>query len=323
LATLPHHERFDIIGDVHGYADDLEALLLRLGYRAGSGGYSHPDEDRRAVFVGDFVDRGPDIERVLEIVRAMTEAGAAYAVMGNHEFNAIAYATRHHGRYLREHTPTHKYQHRHTLEQLGGSAIPDYWLDWFRALPPYLANDELRIVHACWDPWAIGIVDDALARHGGMTDGFMVEALPPLGEGGDLFLAVEWLLKGKEIPLPDGHEPLADKEGTRRHKMRVRWFDLPARPTYSDLIFPPRSTVGLPAHHVPADVLADVRLPGNAYPANAPPVFFGHYWLSGPIEEPDSNAVCLDYSVARGGRLAACTWCRGERIDTASFTMSR
>ncbi|MFD7921420.1 polynucleotide kinase-phosphatase [Streptomyces sp. NPDC059740] len=71
---------FDIIGDVHGCATELETLLARLGYVDGS----HP-EGRTAVFVGDLVDRGPDTPGVLRRVMSMVAAGDALCVPGNHE----------------------------------------------------------------------------------------------------------------------------------------------------------------------------------------------------------------------------------------------
>jgi Calcineurin-like phosphoesterase len=70
----------DIIGDIHGYVDKLRRLLGRLGYRENGGVYSHPD--RRAIFIGDLIDRGPDIGETLEIVSAMIRAGSAQIVMG-------------------------------------------------------------------------------------------------------------------------------------------------------------------------------------------------------------------------------------------------
>ena len=89
------HERgpFDVIGDVHGCFDELAALLERLGYRldtradaAGGSGFSvtHP-QGRKAVFVGDLVDRGPGVVDVLKLVMSMTADGAALCVAGNHE----------------------------------------------------------------------------------------------------------------------------------------------------------------------------------------------------------------------------------------------
>ncbi|WP_419945977.1 polynucleotide kinase-phosphatase [Candidatus Poriferisodalis sp.] len=75
---------FDIIGDVHGCHAELLALLDRLGYDTGVSPVVHPD-GRRAVFVGDLVDRGPGVADVLDIVMPMVEAGNALCVQGNHE----------------------------------------------------------------------------------------------------------------------------------------------------------------------------------------------------------------------------------------------
>ncbi|MGH9288572.1 MAG: polynucleotide kinase-phosphatase [Acidimicrobiales bacterium] len=80
------HGPFDIIGDVHGCFDELFILLGELGYEvaADGTGAAHPD-DRRACFVGDLVDRGPDTPGVLRLVMGMSDAGAAIVVPGNHE----------------------------------------------------------------------------------------------------------------------------------------------------------------------------------------------------------------------------------------------
>jgi protein phosphatase len=80
---------FDVIGDVHGCRTELEQLLTALGYeleRDGAGravGARHPG--RRAIFVGDLVDRGPDTPGVLRLVMGMVKAGTAFCVAGNHE----------------------------------------------------------------------------------------------------------------------------------------------------------------------------------------------------------------------------------------------
>ncbi|KKK07043.1 polynucleotide kinase-phosphatase [Micromonospora sp. HK10] len=81
---------FDIVGDVHGCREELEALLVRLGYalRRDDAGRpvdaAHP-AGRTAVFVGDLVDRGPDSPGVLRLVMGMVAAGHAICVPGNHE----------------------------------------------------------------------------------------------------------------------------------------------------------------------------------------------------------------------------------------------
>ena len=89
---------FDLIGDVHGCADELEWLLARLGYGQvvapadepgwGTVGYAHP-EGRKAVFVGDLVDRGPRVLDTLRIVRNMVVAGSALCVPGNHDVKLL------------------------------------------------------------------------------------------------------------------------------------------------------------------------------------------------------------------------------------------
>ncbi|MEU1297419.1 polynucleotide kinase-phosphatase [Streptomyces sp. NPDC005840] len=105
---------FDIIGDVHGCAAELESLLSSLGYVDGV----HP-AGRTAVFVGDLVDRGPDSPGVLRRVMGMVRSGAALCVSGNHENK--------YGRHLKGRTvrPTHGLAE--TIAQMEGES------DAFRA----------------------------------------------------------------------------------------------------------------------------------------------------------------------------------------------
>jgi protein phosphatase len=81
------HERgpFDIIGDVHGCFDELIELLDKLGYQRRG---SHP-EGRKAVFLGDLVDRGPNTPEVLRLVMDMVAAGTAICVPGNHDIKLM------------------------------------------------------------------------------------------------------------------------------------------------------------------------------------------------------------------------------------------
>jgi len=92
------HGPFDIIGDVHGCCDELEELLRRLGYEEtrlegddpawGSRAYAHP-EGRRAVFLGDLVDRGPRILDTVRLVRNMVVHCSALCVPGNHDLKLV------------------------------------------------------------------------------------------------------------------------------------------------------------------------------------------------------------------------------------------
>ncbi|MDW9481370.1 polynucleotide kinase-phosphatase [Sinorhizobium meliloti] len=83
---------FDVIGDIHGMTDELEALLAKLGWSAAWSGegeeravtLSHP-EGRKLVFVGDATDRGPRSLDALRIMRSAVESGVGYAVASNHD----------------------------------------------------------------------------------------------------------------------------------------------------------------------------------------------------------------------------------------------
>jgi len=75
---------FDIIGDVHGCHAELLSLLDGLGYDTAAVPIAHP-EGRRAVFLGDLVDRGPAVAEVLDVAMSMVAAGSALCIAGNHE----------------------------------------------------------------------------------------------------------------------------------------------------------------------------------------------------------------------------------------------
>jgi protein phosphatase len=90
------HGPFDIIGDVHGCYDELIALLVLLGYTVtereevkGEAPIIQPPPGRKAVFLGDLVDRGPKIPQVLRLVSGMLDTGTALCVPGNHDVKLL------------------------------------------------------------------------------------------------------------------------------------------------------------------------------------------------------------------------------------------
>ena len=84
------HGPFDIIGDVHGCYRELTELLADLGYEVDADGTAarHP-EGRRALFLGDLVDRGPATPAVLRLVMGMVAEGNALCIPGNHEVKLL------------------------------------------------------------------------------------------------------------------------------------------------------------------------------------------------------------------------------------------
>lgn len=305
---------YDLIGDIHGHADELVFLLEMLGYDRRRGGvYSHPE--RQAVFVGDLIDRGPKIVETLQIVRDMVDAGRARCVMGNHEFNALAYHTRHPeepDRFLRKHDVRggkNVGQHYQTLRQLSAGELYEV-LDWFRGLPLWLDLGELRVVHACWDEAAIDRIQTTWNAEDGVTPDFLTEATNPET---DLFDAVEDVLKGKELLLPEGVY-FHDKDGHLRRKLRVKWYESPANQTFHTYAF--ESDSDFPSDPVPEEIVQKI----TPYDRDQPPVFFGHYWLHGERPAPlADNVACLDYSVAKGGRLCAYRWNGEQKLSKENF----
>lgn len=292
---------YDIIGDIHGHADELVELLETLGYLETTDGFRHPS--RQAIFCGDFIDRGPQIPDVVRIVSTMVRSGAAQAVMGNHEFNALAYHTKDPtlpGTFLRLHNDRNTHQHKQTLQQFDNDGLAEA-LDWFRTLPPSLDLGNLRIVHACWSEPRLQTIHTAMDRFGAFSDQFLKMAST---KGHELFEAIECVMKGPELALPDGLT-VRDKEGNIRRRIRIRWFDSPVNETLATYSLPEKPE--LPAQAVPPDA------PAQPYPSDAPPVFVGHYWLPDSTPAPlRSNVACLDYSIAKNGHLC------GYRFDGES-----
>ncbi len=289
---------YDIIGDVHGHADHLESLLRELGYAHRAGAWRHPN--RSAVFVGDFIDRGPNQLRTLKLVRAMLDAGSARATMGNHEFNAIAWATpdpENEGLHLR---PRHgakgeknRRQHEVFLAEIGAdSAEHGDWIRWFLELPLWIEEPSFQVVHACWSPKHMDVLRPGL-RDGSRLTPEVVET--GSRKGAPVYDALETILKGVEVRLPDGYS-FEDKEGHIRHEIRTRWWN-PDLTTYRAAYIGPKG-VSMP------DVPFDAR---DRLPEPDRPTFIGHYWFdpSEPIAPASSRVACVDYSVARGGPLVA------------------
>jgi len=130
---------YDIIGDVHGHAMALEALLAAMGYEHRAGTWRHAE--RRAICVGDFIDRGPENLRACRIVMEMTEAGGVQAVLGNHDFNHLALATPdpdQPGTFLRPHIRKNLHQARLTLTEFAREPQAAAVLAWLRRLPLWL-----------------------------------------------------------------------------------------------------------------------------------------------------------------------------------------
>ena len=201
---------FDIIGDVHGCADELQALLGKLGYSLAwsehrgerSVGVSHA-EGRKVVFVGDLVDRGPNTPDVLRIAMSMVAAGTAYCVQGNHE--------RKFSRWLEGRKVTIAHGLQQTIDQLETQdrglkeALPAF-LDDLRS-HVWLDGGQLAVAHA-------GLKQDMIGRGSGAVREFALygETTGEIDEFG-LPVRADWAAayRGKTAVVY-GHTPMLSAE---------------------------------------------------------------------------------------------------------------
>lgn len=298
----------DLIGDIHGHADKLKALLRKLGYSMKKGSFSHPS--RKVLFIGDYLDRGPKIMETIDIVRRMTLEGNAIALMGNHEYNAISFHTESkEGGHIRKHSIKNVMQHVETLKQyLHSQREYEEVIQWLKTLPLFYESEAFNAVHACWDHESVDYLKSVLPD-GRLTDELLHQTIH---KDSPLTQAIDDTLKGKEISMPGGLY-FTDKDGNHRHRIRIKWWEDPSTATYKSISVIPIHT--LPEEKFDLSLIRSTRYYGE----QEKPVFFGHYWFGGTPALCRENACCLDYSVARGGNLVAYRYDGEERLENGKL----
>ena len=282
-------EGFDVIGDIHGYAEELKALLKLLGYEKRNGAYQNPN--RMALFIGDFIDRGPANLEVVSIVRAMVDAGTARAIMGNHEYNAIGYHTPHpdrDGEFLRKHSEKNAEQHQAFLdEQAASPGEAAEALKWFAALPIFIEVEGGQFAHAAWHQPTIDEVRPNLNADLSMPNSFLASSF---NENNMEYRAVETILKGPEYRLPESLGTCRDKDSIDRRDVRLAWWKSPSSgsPTiglHEGAWGVPKSA-NFPDHPIPID-----EFHGYDFGDQSNATFFGHYWMNNTIEKDRSELM--------------------------------
>ncbi len=304
---------YDVIGDIHGQSEKLFALLRRMGYTPRGKTWS-PPQGRKAVFLGDLIDRGPGQREVLNAVRSMVDDGNALCIMGNHEFNAIGYVTpvkEGADTFLRKHSKTNMDQHKEFLAQIGeGSDLHQDTVNWFRTLPPFLDLGGIRVVHAWWNQAYVDLISAERLSNPKFEGGWLHRAFDKsLPEG----RAMEGLTKGLEIPLPDPHY-FEDHAGVRRKEVRTKWWMTDAK-HYREVAIVQEDQ----RHRVP-----DIPLTPDFQPEHitGSPIFVGHYWMTGTPALQTQKVACLDYSAAKSGPLVGYRWNGETELTPDGYVLS-
>ena len=210
----------DIIGDVHGCYDELLALLEKLGYQVSqvesigdsSRGQqyglevTHP-EGRKAVFLGDLVDRGPDSPAVLKLVMSMVRSGVAYCVPGNHDMKLH--------RYLKGKNVQLKHGLEKTVEQLAGESdafLRDVKEFLYRLVSHYVLDEgNLVVAHA-------GLKEEMQGRGSGAVRAFSMygETTGEIDEFG-LPVRYDWASEYRgQAMVVYGHTPVPEAQWLNR-----------------------------------------------------------------------------------------------------------
>lgn len=264
---------FDIIGDVHGCCDELQALLERLGYGVRFEGEGEaractvtPPDGRRAVFVGDLVDRGPRTPDVLRLVMSMVEAGTGLCVRGNHDEKLLKWMN---GRKVRiahglaesiEQIEAEPEIFRKRTRAFLDGLISHYWLD----------EGRLAVAHA-------GIKESMFGRASGAIRAFTMFG-ETTGETDEFGLPVRhnWAAEYRGgVQIVYGHTPVLEAEwlnGTLcidtgcvfgGKLTALRWperelVSVPAAKTYAEPVRPLHPDLGEMSAQSAADDLLDI-----------------------------------------------------------------
>jgi hypothetical protein len=288
---------YDIIGDVHGFATLLKKLLKALGYSKTGGVWKHPT--RTAIFIGDFINRGPEIRETLQIVRSMTEGGYALAILGNHEYSAILYHIKDSkGMYLSRHIAGNRNQIQSTL-----NAFKNYkeewrdYLKWFRTLPFFIDLGKIRIAHAYWNDQDMQFLRKFIPP-GKLKKGFLRSIHEDQHPAAAMIYKT---LKGLEFQCPQDLIIKCSK-GISRNVFRMNWWESPENKSFRQLSFGNKFL--LPDYRVPAEIAPSFE----PYGPEKPIVFIGHYCLSQGPAILQSNICCIDGCVAGSEKLSAYKW---------------
>jgi hypothetical protein len=297
---------YDVIGDVHGKLEALKELLGRLGYRPEGGVWRNPE--RKAVFIGDLVDRGPDVAGVLALVKAMVDADEARVVMGNHEYGLLGwYSPNGKGGFRRRHKEKYLKYMKPSLDFF--EANPDareVYLEWFRSMPLAVEIEGARFVHAYWSEGVIRRIGSGAS-------------LKDLGWNEPVFgnskqRRVNVLLKGPEVKLPEG-KAIVDRQGYEHQDARLNWWMIDQA---NDL----REAVRPDSEH-----LAGMPIPEKARrlgpPApHEPPVFFGHFGFSECPGLLGDNLACVDFQGKNADRIGAYRWSGEQKLNERNLVVS-
>ena len=288
---------YDVIGDIHGHLANSKRCCASSDIASMQGAYRHP-QGRKAVFVGDLIDRGP------EQIRLSTRAGNGRGRLGalhsrqpRMERDRLCdRPARRRGRkaWLRRHSDKNVEQHAKFLQQVGdGSPVARAKPSTaFETLPPVLELDGIRVAHAWWDDEKVDAVAGHFSPGKALDDAFRARRLH---RGHPEYVAMEGLTKGWRCVCLTSVS-FVDHAGVERFEARISGAKPEARTYAKRRSCSTTCAVNALDHHL--------RGADSCAAPNAVPTSWAHYWSAARRRSNRRACAVLDYAAARRGPSA-------------------
>ena len=289
------------IGDLHGHARQLKSVLNKAGFTIVNGAYWHPE--LKAVFVGDFINRGTENLECLRIVRAMVESGNALAVIGNHEVIFLNYHQQNPqtGEYTMENRAGWNRLFQQTMLEFSQSAAElNEMINWLKRLPIVIETAHFNVVHACYDSESLEVVrertngnfvlqENDWLQMGLGADEALTESLHALTFGISIYLDTAELFPGSNM--------------SSQHSPRIRYWEDPFEKSLRQTLFieDDKHLAGIGFLSLPESFYTAFK----TYPEYETPVVHGHYCVVGDLIDLPQNIIIADRAVIKTGILKA------------------
>lgn len=280
---------FDIVGDIHGHGNLLEKLLLKLGYSNRSGVFSNPK--RKAIFCGDFIDRGPQNIKAVDIVMKMCANGEAFAIPGNHDLAYVQYHTNLPGSDQTIIPKNPAYDRMFISTSIEFNRALDFkaqYIDWIKKLPLFIENEYFAVYHGfrSENHKALLTQDNEIMSFNAALLNFE-----------QYRLAIDLISKSVSAWVV-----YREHDTQKVERIRIKWWKNKERIESLADLFMGKSNLNK-ITLVESELNAIHKF--YPYSSNEKPLFLGHFCMREKHGIVQSNICIIDLCVIKTGRLAA------------------
>ena len=301
---------YDIFGDIHGHAHLLKKALKSLGYRKTNSGYAH-SEGRRALFTGDLLNRGTEVMKTVKIVRRMIDNGQADMILGNHEFDFVAFHSKDKkGRPLLKHDRKSLLRLRNTHSDFDTNQKRKELKEWLLTIPIFIETEDFRAVHACWQKRDIAYLTRVYPD--GLSNPKLLRRScnPSRVE----YWALHSIIDGPKLVHYKDDSLEVDVRNPDCSFVKVRWWDKSYKRGTKEMAIRGKSRI--PNALTPDSYVSNYE----PYGKKQKPLFFGHYCLREKPHLIKTNLCCLDFCADRSQILSVYSYDGEQALKPAKLS---